>query len=119
MKDRSAGWLQITTCPECRVPAEVAARHVQYSTNGPVEHARVRCARKHVFNLPVEMLEPADRAVGDGCRGSHSSSTDAAVPVSRTTGGTDPPAVWRTRRGVPPPTPPRGQVPGSVGPIVI
>lgn len=93
MRDRSPGWLQITTCPQCQVPAEVVARHVLDSTDGPVEHARVRCARKHVFNLPVEMLAPADRTVGDGCRGSDSSSTNAAVAVGRTRDGTGSTAV--------------------------
>lgn len=50
--------LQATSCPECGVPAEVSGRHVLESTDGPVEHARVRCVGGHLFNLPVAMLEP-------------------------------------------------------------
>lgn len=62
MTGQSPGRLQTTTCPECRSPAEVVGRHVLDSTDGPVEHARVRCVRLHVFNLPVAMLVIDDRS---------------------------------------------------------
>ena len=48
--------MDMTTCPECGVPAEVRDRHVLLSTDGPIEHARVRCAGGHCFFLPVERL---------------------------------------------------------------
>jgi hypothetical protein len=46
-----------TTCPECGAAAWVEQRDVLESTDGPVEHARVRCERRHWFLLPVAMLD--------------------------------------------------------------
>ena len=51
--------MDITTCPECGAPAEIVDRHVLESTEGPVEHARVRCVARHVFFLPVASLVPS------------------------------------------------------------
>jgi hypothetical protein len=48
--------MDMTTCPECGVPAEVRERHVLASTDGPIEHARVRCVGGHCFFLPVASL---------------------------------------------------------------
>jgi hypothetical protein len=48
--------IQTTTCPECGVPAGVQWRTVLESTDGPIEHARVRCAAGHHFLLPVAHL---------------------------------------------------------------
>jgi hypothetical protein len=48
--------MDTTTCPECGVIAEVLDRAVLESTEGPVEHARIRCVQRHVFFLPVERL---------------------------------------------------------------
>jgi hypothetical protein len=48
--------MEMTRCPECGAPAEVDARSVLESTDGPIEHARVRCLQRHVFVLPVEWL---------------------------------------------------------------
>lgn len=48
--------MDMTTCPECGVPAEVRDRHVLFSTDGPIEHARVRCVGGHCFFLPVSSL---------------------------------------------------------------
>jgi hypothetical protein len=54
--------MDMTTCPECGAPAEVRDRHVLDSTDGPVEHARIRCVQQHHFFLPVERLSsPAGR----------------------------------------------------------
>ena len=58
---------ETTSCPECAAPAEVLERHVLESTAGPVEHAKVVCARRHWFLLPVAALAnlgstPARRA---------------------------------------------------------
>ncbi len=48
--------MDITTCPECRQVAEVLRRDVLESTDGPVEHAKIRCLDGHHFLLPVEAL---------------------------------------------------------------
>jgi hypothetical protein len=55
--------MDMTNCPECGHPAEVFDRHVLESTDGPVEHARVRCVQRHHFFLPVSRLRsPAPSA---------------------------------------------------------
>lgn len=51
--------MDLTTCPECGLPAEVVSRDVWPSTDGPVEHATVRCVDKHRFVLPVASLRSA------------------------------------------------------------
>jgi hypothetical protein len=59
--------MDLTRCPECWAPAEIVDRDVLHSTDGPIEHARVRCVERHVFFLPVERLcspgEPVRRTV--------------------------------------------------------
>jgi hypothetical protein len=51
--------MDTTLCPECGVLAEVKWRGVAESTDGPVEHAKVVCLRRHSFLLPVASLERA------------------------------------------------------------
>ena len=53
--------MDLTCCPACGVPAEVIDRFVLESTDGPVEHARIRCAGRHCFLLPVRTLARASR----------------------------------------------------------
>ena len=53
----------MTNCPECGEPAEVYERHVLESTDGPIEHARVRCVRRHFFFMQVSELH-TPRSVG-------------------------------------------------------
>ena len=58
--------MDTTLCPECGALAEVQWREVLESTDGPVEHAKIECARRHWFLLPVEHLvrptpTPAER----------------------------------------------------------
>lgn len=48
-----------TYCPTCGELAEVLWRDVLDSTDGPVEHAKVQCLRRHGFLLPVASLEKA------------------------------------------------------------
>lgn len=48
--------LDLTACPECGSPAEIEWRAVCESTDGPVEHAKVRCVAHHVFLLPTARL---------------------------------------------------------------
>jgi len=51
--------MDLTTCPACGSPAEVLWRESWPSTDGPVEHAKVGCVRRHWFLLPVDQLAPA------------------------------------------------------------
>jgi hypothetical protein len=48
--------LDTTCCPECGALAEIQWRTVMEGTDGPVEHAKVLCAARHWFLLPVEAL---------------------------------------------------------------
>jgi hypothetical protein len=48
---------ETTYCPECGELAEVEWRAVLDSTDGPVEHAKIRCVRRHWFLLPLSSLE--------------------------------------------------------------
>lgn len=54
--------MDFTTCPECGVQAEIEWRAVLESTDGPVEHAKVRCSNRHWFLLPVASLERPRRS---------------------------------------------------------
>lgn len=58
----SAPVAQLTGCPDCGAPAEITRRDVLESTDGPIEHVGVRCARQHVFLLPTFLLERFLRA---------------------------------------------------------
>jgi hypothetical protein len=40
----------------CGLPAEVEDWYAMRSTDGPLECARIRCPRGHMFNGPVESL---------------------------------------------------------------
>jgi hypothetical protein len=48
--------MNLTRCPECSAAAEIVDRHVLESTDGPIEHVRVRCVQQHCFFLPAEQL---------------------------------------------------------------
>ena len=48
--------MDTTTCPECGALAEVEWRATVETTDGPVEHAKVRCIDRHWFLLPVASL---------------------------------------------------------------
>lgn len=50
--------VQLTRCPECGACAEIVRRVVLESTEGPIEHAQVRCVSRHWFLLPVSYLDP-------------------------------------------------------------
>lgn len=49
--------VQLTRCPECGALAEIERRTVLESTDGPVEHAKVRCVLRHTFLLPAAALD--------------------------------------------------------------
>ena len=51
--------MDLTTCPACGGPAEVLRRESWPSTDGPVEHVKVGCVRRHWFLLPAERLASA------------------------------------------------------------
>ena len=70
--------METTRCPECGRPAEVVDRTVLESTDGPVEHAHVRCVLRHRFWLPVEYLTREPRQPAAGRR-----AGAPAVPVRR------------------------------------
>jgi hypothetical protein len=48
--------LDLVGCPACAAPAEIVERFVLDSTDGPIEHATVRCADRHRFTVLVERL---------------------------------------------------------------
>ena len=48
--------VELTACPECSAPAEVTEVVLLDSTDGPIEHARVRCVRRHWFFMPTAAL---------------------------------------------------------------
>jgi hypothetical protein len=47
---------QLTRCPHCGALAEIERRCVLESSDGPVEHAKVRCVLDHNFLLPTASL---------------------------------------------------------------
>lgn len=49
--------LSLTTCPACSAPAEISDRFALESSDGPIEHVRVRCVRRHWFAAPSALLE--------------------------------------------------------------
>jgi hypothetical protein len=48
--------MDLTVCPDCGQTAEIEDRHVLESTDGPIEHACVRCLVGHWFFMPVDKL---------------------------------------------------------------
>ncbi len=50
------GTITLVACPECGSTAEVTDRRVLDSTDGPIEHGRVRCVDGHWFLMPLEGL---------------------------------------------------------------
>ena len=48
--------MDLAYCAKCEAVAEVQWRAVMESTEGPIEHAKVLCARRHWFFLPVADL---------------------------------------------------------------
>ena len=67
--------MELTTCPECGATAQIEQRHVLESTDGPIEHAKIRCVSGHWFFLSVAALTVAVRLLPDAPR--------AAGPVGR------------------------------------
>jgi hypothetical protein len=59
--------LDLTVCPEpsCSSAAQIFDRSALQSTDGPIEHVRIRCLNRHRFLLPVEMLAALPSPPGD------------------------------------------------------
>ena len=49
--------MDTTTCPDCGAPTEVTDRSVLESTDGPIEHVRLQCLRRHWFLMSTGSLE--------------------------------------------------------------
>jgi hypothetical protein len=49
--------MDVTTCPECGAPAEVTDRSALESTDGPIEHVKIQCLRRHWFLMPAGSLD--------------------------------------------------------------
>ena len=48
--------LDLVGCPQCAEQAEVVDRFVLESTDGPIEHVKIQCARRHWFTMTTEGL---------------------------------------------------------------
>lgn len=49
--------LDLTSCPTCGAAAEVPWRAVARSTDGPIEHVKVLCVRRHWYLMPAATLQ--------------------------------------------------------------
>lgn len=52
-------WLNLVSCPECEMPAEVTDLFSLYSTEGPADHIALTCVAGHYFRMALDRL-PAD-----------------------------------------------------------
>jgi hypothetical protein len=50
--------LELVSCPDCGVPAEISERFSLPSTDGRVAHVVVNCAVGHYFRMAADMLIP-------------------------------------------------------------
>ncbi len=57
--------MQFTHCPHpaCGALAEIVDRFAAVSTDGFIEHVKVRCLHQHWFMLPVDRLPTSVAAV--------------------------------------------------------
>jgi len=69
-------YVMFLDCPEyldkhgtarCGLPAEVLYRYDSASTDGPVESAKISCARGHWFSGPIDSLTVSGQAAGSRC----------------------------------------------------
>jgi hypothetical protein len=84
--------MDTTTCPDCRAPAEITDRFVLESTDGPIEHVRLRCLGGHWFLMPTRSL-----AASRGTPTPAVSRGTPAPPVSRRGAPRPPLPVRRSR----------------------
>lgn len=57
--------METTTCPECGAPAEILDRATLESTDGPIEHVKLTCVRRHWFLMSTGSLASARRRAAD------------------------------------------------------
>jgi hypothetical protein len=60
--------MDLTSCPECGATAEVLDRFVLESTDGPIDHARIRCMDGHWFLLSIDALARAHARLSRAAR---------------------------------------------------
>lgn len=85
--------MDLTLCPECTAPAEIQWRAVIESTDGLVEHAKVLCARRHWFLLPVATLTRSSEALANSAPAAVHDTTD----VTSESHANDSPGTWPDR----------------------
>ncbi|GAA1477761.1 hypothetical protein GCM10009623_22070 [Nocardioides aestuarii] len=79
--------LDIVSCPECGLVAEVTRRDWLASTAGPVEHVHVRCVQRHWFVMPAEGVTCAEAEPSSAAaRASDGRVLPAAEPGPRSEG---------------------------------
>jgi hypothetical protein len=66
--------MEILDCPVCAAPAEVEFSSPLDSSDGPVEHVKIRCIAQHWFLLPRDMLKTAAPAPVDRASASRATS---------------------------------------------
>jgi hypothetical protein len=54
--------IALTSCPDCRAPAEITERFSLPSTDGPIKHVAVSCAAGHHYRMPADRLPERARA---------------------------------------------------------
>jgi hypothetical protein len=55
----------LVACPECHGPAHALERFTLESTDGPLEHVKVRCNGGHWFTLPADRVVAYGALYGD------------------------------------------------------
>jgi hypothetical protein len=68
----------------CGLPAEVEARYIVRSTDGPLESARIRCPRGHWFNGPIESLSAPGSRRNRSVRSASGGERSGPDPTMRT-----------------------------------
>lgn len=71
--------MEVARCPECGAYAEVEWRAELESTDGSIEHAKIRCLQRHWFMLPTAALS------GSGSRSRPHPSGGALPRLARRT----------------------------------
>jgi hypothetical protein len=104
--------MDTTTCPECGAPAEVTDRFALESTDGPIEHVRVQCVRRHWFLCSTASLARHRAAVAGRAAPAPRPAAEAApgptLPAPRPAEPANGPDDAVSRRGAPrPPRPAR------------
>jgi hypothetical protein len=54
--------LELAWCPSCDQPTEILHRYRLSSTDGPIDHVRIRCLFGHGFLMPTSLLRDVGQA---------------------------------------------------------